>query len=43
MARLFYVHWKKDEAQMTARALRAAGHRAYCHFSTEEGAGGSRP
>ena len=36
MARIFYVHWHKDEAQDTVRALRAAGHKVVVHWSTGE-------
>ena len=39
MARLFYVHWNKDEALDTVRALRAEGHSVTYHYNTEEGAG----
>lgn len=37
MARLFYVHWNKDEALATVRALRAAGHVVHYHWDTETG------
>lgn len=39
MARVFYVHWNKDEGMETVRVLRGAGHTALFHYSTEEGAG----
>jgi CheY-like chemotaxis protein len=39
MARVFYVHWNKEEALATVRALRERGYAVVCHFSTEEGAG----
>ena len=39
MARLFYVHWNKDEALETVRALRAEGHSVTYHYNTEEGSG----
>ncbi len=34
MARLFYVHWNKEEALETVRVLRAAGHAVQYHFDT---------
>ena len=39
MARLLYVHWNKEEALRTVRALRDAGHVVRYHCSTEPGAG----
>lgn len=39
MARIFYVHWNKDEGMETVRALRDESHVVIFHFSTEEGAG----
>ena len=36
MARIFYVHWHKDEALETVRRLRAAGHSVDYHWSTGE-------
>ena len=39
MARVFYVHWNREEALATVRDLREAGHTVLCHYSTEEGAG----
>ncbi len=36
MARLFYVHWHKDEALETVRRLRAVGHKMDYHWSTGE-------
>lgn len=32
MARVFYVHWNKEEALGAARGLRAMGHRVVCHW-----------
>ncbi len=31
MARVFYVHWRRDEALGHVRALRAAGHSVRYH------------
>ena len=39
MARIFYVHWNKDEGMETVRALRAEGHTVVFHWKTESGAG----
>jgi hypothetical protein len=39
MARVFYVHWRKDEALATVRGLRAAGHTVRYPTDTGEGAG----
>jgi CheY-like chemotaxis protein len=39
MARIFYVHWNRDEAMETVRSLRDEGHIVIFHHSTEEGAG----
>lgn len=39
MARVFYVHWNRQEAGPTVRRLREAGHTVVCHHSTEQGAG----
>jgi CheY-like chemotaxis protein len=36
MARLFYLHWNKDEAPETVRALRAEGHTVRYHADTGE-------
>jgi len=35
--RIFYVHWNKDEALETVRALRAGGHVVTYHWDTETG------
>jgi hypothetical protein len=39
MARLFYVHWNREEGMATVRALRESGHTVIFHWSTDEGAG----
>ena len=39
MARIFYVHWNRDEALAASRQLRGDGHTVVCHHSTQEGAG----
>lgn len=36
MPRIFYVHWRKDEALDTVRKLRAVGHKVDYHWSTGE-------
>lgn len=36
MARIFYVHWDRDEAEARAGALKKAGHDVRYHWSTEE-------
>ncbi len=36
MARVFYVHWNKDEALETVRELRDAGHGVDLHWNTGE-------
>ena len=36
MARIFYVHWHKDEALSTVRELRTRGHTVDYHWSTGE-------
>jgi CheY-like chemotaxis protein len=35
--RIFYVHWNRDEARDTVRALRDAGHTVVLHWDPEEG------
>ena len=39
MARIFYVHWNKDEAAEVVRELREAGHSVNVHWDQTEGAG----
>lgn len=39
MARVYYVHWNKDEALETVRSLRGAGHVVRYHWDTSQGAG----
>ena len=39
MARIFYVHWNKDEAMETVRELRDAGHSVNVHWDQTQGAG----
>ena len=39
MARLFYVHWNREEALGAVRDLREAGHTVLAHYRTEQGAG----
>lgn len=34
MARIFYVHWNKDEALAAVRTLRAAGHTVEYHYDS---------
>jgi hypothetical protein len=36
MARLFYLHWNRDEAEARVAALKKAGHDVRYHWSTEE-------
>jgi hypothetical protein len=36
MARLFYLHWNRDEVEARVAALKKAGHDVRCHWSTEE-------
>jgi CheY-like chemotaxis protein len=36
MSRLFYVHWNKEEALVTVRELRAAGHVVRYHAESGE-------
>jgi len=36
VARVFYLHWNRDEALEQARALRRAGHTVTCHYSTQQ-------
>lgn len=38
MARVFYIHFNRDEALPVVRTLRDAGHTVRFHFSTEEAA-----
>lgn len=38
MARVFYVHWNRDEARSVAAALRAAGHTVVVHWDAARGA-----
>jgi hypothetical protein len=35
MARLFYLHWNKDEVLERVEPLRAVGHVVSCHSSTD--------
>lgn len=39
MARIFYVHWHKDEAAETVREMREAGHSVNVHWDVTQGAG----
>ena len=39
MARVFYVHWHKDEAADMVRELREAGHSVNVHWDVTQGAG----
>jgi len=39
MARVFYVHWDRQEGLEAVKTLRAQGHRVTFHHSTEPGAG----
>lgn len=39
MARVFYVHWNKEEGTETVRLLREVGHTVIFHYNTESGAG----
>jgi len=36
MARIFYIHWNKEEALEAVRALRRAGHTVGYHWSSGE-------
>lgn len=36
MARVFYLHWNRDEAEAGAAALKKAGHDVRLQWSTEE-------
>ena len=36
MARLFYLHWNRDEVEARVAALKKAGHDVRYHWSTEE-------
>jgi len=36
MAKIFYVHWNKDEGLEIVEKLRAAGHSIVFHYSTDE-------
>jgi len=36
MARVFYLHWNRNEAEERAAALKKAGHDVRLHWSTEE-------
>ena len=38
MARLFYLHWNKDEAAAHVKVLQAAGHAVRCHAETGKAA-----
>ena len=35
MARIFYIHWNREEAEARARGLEAAGHEVQFHSSSE--------
>ena len=37
MARLFYIHWHKDECLAAVGALREAGHTVRYHYESEIG------
>lgn len=37
MARVFFLHWNKDEALELVRPLRAAGHDVTLHYDTSKG------
>ena len=39
MARVFYVHWHKEEAADTVKELREAGHTVNVHWDVTQGAG----
>ena len=36
MAKVFYLHWNRDEAEARVAALKKAGHEVRYHWSTEE-------
>ena len=36
MAKVFYLHWNRDEAEARAAALKKAGHDVHFHWSPEE-------
>ncbi|MEK6289000.1 MAG: hypothetical protein AABO57_25045 [Acidobacteriota bacterium] len=36
MAKVFYLHWNREEAEARAIVLKKAGHDVRCHWSTEE-------
>jgi hypothetical protein len=36
VARVFYLHWNREEALEHVRALRRAGHTVSCHYSTRQ-------
>lgn len=36
MARVFYLHWNREEAERTAAAIKEAGHDVAFHWNTED-------